>query len=304
MIGLIMKETTIPAQFLKTFLHLAKTRSFVGTARQLHMTQPGVSQHLRHLEDFYKVTLASRKGKSFQLTDAGKTLQAYCETLFKDHDDLLTHLSIDDPYKGICKISSPGSVGMIIYDTLLKHNLVNKNLSIEFTAAPNQDVIDGVLTGRVDLGFVSKPNVDDKIFCEKFASERLLLLTPCGRNCRSFKDLINLGFISHPDGPYYLSRILEVNFPDDLKSMKHIPIKGRINQLTRILDPVALGLGFTVLPEFVMAFYPAHKQISITPLKIEVQDSIYRINLANKILPARYIKILELLHHAVHSQNS
>lgn len=59
--------------FLKTFMHLVKTKSFNKTASDLNMTQPGVSQHLKALEDYYQVQLVVRNGKQFLITDAGKS---------------------------------------------------------------------------------------------------------------------------------------------------------------------------------------------------------------------------------------
>src|SRR5690349_13516467 len=51
----------INPSFLKTFVTLVETRSFTRTATRLGMTQPGVSQHLRWLEEYFGATLIERR---------------------------------------------------------------------------------------------------------------------------------------------------------------------------------------------------------------------------------------------------
>ncbi len=54
--------------FLKTFIALVETKSFTKTAEILHMTQPGVSQHVKWMEDYFGEPLIVREGKKFELT--------------------------------------------------------------------------------------------------------------------------------------------------------------------------------------------------------------------------------------------
>ena len=52
----------------ETFLTLCSCNSFTKAAELLHITQPAVSQHIKHLEDFYGCKLfdtANRKSKTY-----------------------------------------------------------------------------------------------------------------------------------------------------------------------------------------------------------------------------------------------
>ena len=53
------------ALYFRTFISLVETGSFTQTARKLDMTQPGVSQHVRKLEEYFCLPLLLRKGKRF-----------------------------------------------------------------------------------------------------------------------------------------------------------------------------------------------------------------------------------------------
>ena len=59
---------------IKTFLTLCKELNYTNTAKVLHITQPAVSQHIRYLEEDFRVKLFHYDGKSLQLTREGKIL--------------------------------------------------------------------------------------------------------------------------------------------------------------------------------------------------------------------------------------
>jgi DNA-binding transcriptional LysR family regulator len=285
-------------QHFKTFMALAETKSFVATAKKLHMTQPGVSQHLRRLEEDYGVLLASRKGKHFQLTEAGKKLLSYCQKLFADHERLRSEIAVDGPTSGICSLASPGSFGIMLYSFLLKFNKKYPDLRFHFTVAPNSSIIQGVIDERYQLGFISIESAETGLVKKKTSQEKLLLVAPKKAQIDHYEDLKNIGFIAHPDGYHHATRLFMENFPRQFNSIDEIPFKGFVNQINRILDPVAEGLGFTVLPEYAVKSYPRHKEIQIVRLPKSVIDPIFAVSKQNSNLPKRYALMLsELQSH-------
>src|SRR5690554_6213556 len=65
------------ALYFRTFITLVETGSFTRTAEHLEMTQPGVSQHVRKLEQYLDKSLLDRQGRRFTLTEAGKRAYDY-----------------------------------------------------------------------------------------------------------------------------------------------------------------------------------------------------------------------------------
>ncbi len=63
----------------QTFLHLCQIKNYTKTAKKLHITQPTVSQHIKHLEEYYGVKLFNYSSKKLNLTEAGKKL---CYSLY------------------------------------------------------------------------------------------------------------------------------------------------------------------------------------------------------------------------------
>lgn len=78
---------------LSTFLMLCETRSYSLTAKELNMTQPAVSQQISYLENYYQVNLISQKGKNFALSEEGKALRQYAQTLKSNSDRIVPLLN-------------------------------------------------------------------------------------------------------------------------------------------------------------------------------------------------------------------
>ncbi|WP_370196074.1 MULTISPECIES: LysR family transcriptional regulator [Aurantimonas] len=84
------------AQWLETFTTLCETGHFTRAASRLAMTQPGVSQHLRKLEEQLGERLVTRDGKSFSLTPAGEAVLAVGRARRVEEQALRTAILRDD----------------------------------------------------------------------------------------------------------------------------------------------------------------------------------------------------------------
>lgn len=55
-----------------TFLAVYRQRSYTRAARELHISQPAVTQHIRQLEQHYGCALFAKTGRGVEPTAAGK----------------------------------------------------------------------------------------------------------------------------------------------------------------------------------------------------------------------------------------
>ncbi|GAB3484633.1 LysR family transcriptional regulator [Marinomonas epiphytica] len=76
-------------QYLNTFKKLVETASFTETAKQLSITQPAVSQHIKKLEDALGQTLFMRHGRKVSLTQHGQLLLEHVLTLESCHSEFI-----------------------------------------------------------------------------------------------------------------------------------------------------------------------------------------------------------------------
>src|SRR6266480_4291645 len=67
-------KLTLDSRQIRTFCALARTGSFTQAARELHLTQSGVSHSMKALERETGCRLLDRLGKKVVLTQAGEQL--------------------------------------------------------------------------------------------------------------------------------------------------------------------------------------------------------------------------------------
>ncbi|MGZ3774405.1 MAG: LysR family transcriptional regulator [Pseudobdellovibrionaceae bacterium] len=285
----------INVQYLQTFRVLIEKKSFIATANELNMTQPGVSQHLKHLEEYFKVELIIRKGKFFEITEAGRKLKDYSEKLFAEHEIFKSEIGTDDPFQGICKISVTGGFGFLLYSFLISLNKKYPKLIIDCTVAPNSTIQQGVSAETFRLGFISVPPSSSNLNKVEIDDDELVLAAP-KKKIKSYSDLISLGFIAHPDGYNYANQLLSENFPDQFTTINDIKHSGFINQANRILDPVAAGLGFSIVSKYTFDAYADKKNLQLVKLKKRLVFPVYMISKKNSQLPKRYDLLIKELH--------
>ena len=83
------KGETIMLDFrMETFLTVCNDMNFTHAAEHLNLTQPAVSQHIKHLEKTYGTELFIRDKKKLRLTPAGEILRSALETMRNDENTL------------------------------------------------------------------------------------------------------------------------------------------------------------------------------------------------------------------------
>lgn len=285
--------------WLKTFVTLIDTGHFTKAAEKLFMTQPGVSQHIKKLEQVCGQPLIERHNKSFIITEAGKTVYDYAHQLESQQVQMLSSLTQDDPYSGTVSVSCSGSLALLLYPHLLNLQCKYPDLVSHLEAAPHHKILTDVISGKVDLGIVSNQPSDPRIDSEQFGREPLCLMLPKAQASEQLSEnaLKEIGLIHHPDVEHYLALYFSRCGESDLEAINinHIPCTGYINQLSQILLPVAKGLGFTILPHSALEAFPFKDEITIYQPKVEVIETLYLLTKRHRQIPARFDTLKQVM---------
>ncbi|MCP3852105.1 MAG: LysR family transcriptional regulator [Gammaproteobacteria bacterium] len=260
--------------WLKTFCTLVEVGHFTQTAEKLFMTQSGVSQHIKKLENQLDTALLIREGKSFSLTNAGYQLHQKGQELLRSSEDLENLIKQDEEYEGVIKIASPGSIGLKLYPYLLDIQKAHPKLVIDYMFAPNRSIEKDLINREIDLGLITELSNDSRLISQKIALESLVLVTPDNVESIVWEQLLELGFISHPDAAHHGRQLLSDNFPE-FEHIEQFTHKGFSNQISLILEPVSKGFGFTVLPLHAAKAFQPQSLIKIHRLKNPVSESLY-----------------------------
>ncbi|WP_110667408.1 LysR family transcriptional regulator [Salinicola halophilus] len=281
------------AQYFRTFMMLVETGSFTQTARKLEMTQPGVSQHVRKLEESVDRPLINRHGRRFSLTEAGRRTYDYAVKLFAEHEQFRHSLDDDSTDSGECRIASPGSVGLMFYPFLLGYQQMYPGLTIHYSFAFNRDITQEVAAGRLDVGIATDEAKHAELDCQSWYQEPLCVVVPADFTGTSFGELLALGFVDYIDGEANASRVFKQNFAGEFRGMNRFPRRGFTNEVGQVLDAVARGLGFTVVPRPVLETSPWQRQVKELSLDQPVYETLYLIARRDATLPKRYRQLLD-----------
>ena len=285
------------SQWLETFVVLCETGHFTRAASLRNMTQPGVSQHLRKLEEQVGQPLISRQGKSFSLTPAGEAVLAVGQARRAEEQMLRETIMRDDPAVGEVSLACSGSFAMLLYPELLSAMKDSPELTLRLEAAPQENVISGVLEGRFDLAVADRDPCHPRLQAEHLGKEELCLVVP--RGCRkspiSFQMLEGLGFVAHPDGYAYADDMFAMNFPEEFRGADRLHIRSFVNQISQIPSPVARGVGYTLLPRSGIDSYPDKEKLRIAPLPNQLHHDLWMISRRGRTLPARVSRIASLI---------
>lgn len=265
------------ATWLNTFTTLCEVGHFTRTAEMLGMTQPGVSQHLRKLEAQTGMPLIVQDGKSFTLTPAGEALFDIGRARRTQERDLKELMQRDDPDVGAISIGCSGSFAMWLYPHLLERLRKAPDLALHLKAAPQGDVIRGLVSGDLDLGILATEPRQSQLEAKMIMREELCLVVPKSVESRQMglADLNRLGFVAHPDGHEYADQLLGKNFPQDYQGSECLRIRTSVNQIGQILTPVAEGLGFAILPRSGVDAFARRRDVSILELPVKHHNDLW-----------------------------
>ena len=284
--------------WLRSFCTLVEARHFTRTAERLHMTQSGVSQHVRKLEEQLELSLLVRQGKQFTLTDAGERLYREANVIVESLSDLERRVGADPAFEGLVRIMSPGSVGLKLYPHLLTLQQQHPGLVIDYRFAPNSDVERAIAEYRVDVGIMTKPAARDEVGFKPVGEEALLLVTPGGMEEPSWDQLMALGFVDHPDGAHHAGLLLGANY-GEFQHSNQLPPAGFSNQISLILEPVSRGLGFTVLPAYAIEAFQQPEKVKTHRLATPASETLFLSFRRNQPLPNRVNTVIEAMREGL-----
>jgi DNA-binding transcriptional LysR family regulator len=162
---------------IRVFECVYRTRSMTLAAQELHLTQSGVSQHIKSLEDMLGVQLFDRIQQKLVATSAGALLfKRSSQGLREIEEALWTIKGADQQLSGTVTIGMPTEFGTNLVLPLLaqiakKHPLIHFKLNLGLASAMNSML----LGGEVDFAFVDDFRLDRRIKTERVYDETLEL---------------------------------------------------------------------------------------------------------------------------------
>jgi len=167
-------------EHLKTFQEIARLGSFSEVAKKLHISQPAVSFQVQRLEMELGVQLIDRSQKTAVLTEAGKRLLQFAETVELEREKLQHDLEqMREEVAGELRLAASTIPGEYILPGLLsKFKKMHPAVTVQVDVSDSMAVINGVRNGDYEAGFCgTTPEAKDLEFF-KIASDEIVLIVP------------------------------------------------------------------------------------------------------------------------------
>ena len=160
---------------INTFICVCDNMSYTRAARELNMTQPAVSQHIRYLEELYGVRLLRYEKKQLTLTEAGRLLLMTARTLKSDDKSLRGRMRQLSEKTSLCRMGATMTVGdYAIVRPLKRYADRHPEIKIEMTVANTDDLLEKLKKQQIDFAVIEGYFPKDEYDHVRFSTERYI----------------------------------------------------------------------------------------------------------------------------------
>jgi DNA-binding transcriptional LysR family regulator len=163
-----------------TFLRVTETLNFSEAAKQLHMSQPTVSYHIKTLEQEMGVSLFTRTNTGLQLTEAGRLLLPWARRLQHDTNTMQAMMSsIHEDVVGDLRITCSTTAGKYVLPQMAGRFCQRfPGVKVQILACTQEDVTISLLDGHAHLGVFSREILDAGLESQAFFRDTITLIIP------------------------------------------------------------------------------------------------------------------------------
>src|SRR5581483_549336 len=166
--------------YLRTFHVVAAQRSFTRAARELNLSQPAVSAHIRSLEHYYRAPLFQVRHRRVYLTAEGEALFAYTERVFNLLREAEWAVAATQTVeRGQLAVAASATIGVYLLPPVLKRYAESHpGVQVELAIGTSGEVVARVLAEEVPLGFVEAPVTEAGLDVRAIGADEMVLIAP------------------------------------------------------------------------------------------------------------------------------
>lgn len=170
----------LDAHQLNVFLIAARTLNFTAAARQLHMTQPSVSQHIQSLEQHFNTELFIRAGRHLRLTDAGAALLPLAQNMVSMSEHIEEKMdSLHGEVHGHLQVGCSTTIGKYVLPFLLASFMrLYPKVQATCLVTPRATAVQMLCDGDVHIALASSQEFCKDVEFKLFIQDPLVLITP------------------------------------------------------------------------------------------------------------------------------
>ncbi len=238
-------------ELLKTFLSVARLKSFTLAAKELQLTQPALSKRIKRLEAMVDSQLFDRVGNHVVVTEAGQLLQQQAPKIISDIEDAVQNIrDLSGKVSGELHIGTSHYIGLHLLPNYLEQyvdTFEQVDVNIEFI--DSELAYERVLSGDLELALLTFPaQKDPRLEHQLIWKERLAIV--CHKDYALAHEDTPLEQLQHypcilPPAHTFPRELFEVQLEKAGVTLGKVKTA---NYLEVIAKLVACKMGWTLLP--------------------------------------------------------
>lgn len=285
---------------LESFIAIAKYNSFSKAARELYLTQPTLSNHIQNLESELGLLLFDRKGKTIELTSAGKTFKDHAIEIIKKRDSaVFTINDIIGKFDGLLELpSSSVPEEFVLPDLISGFSTQYPGIKFKIHHLDSQDVLESIGDNKYSMGFIgSKPSSEFESI--KVFEDSMVLIGPktsgVSRSSITFDEILELPLIMREEGSGS-GKIFSKELSNRKKSISDLDIVVITENFSVAKSLVAKNVGYAFIPSSSAKSISLDSNICIYDISdINTNRAFYFIVQKKAVLTPIEIKFLDFI---------
>jgi LysR family transcriptional regulator, low CO2-responsive transcriptional regulator len=241
----LLRDVTLDA--LRAFAEFAEDANFSRAAERLHLSQPALHTKIAKLSRSIERPLYVRRGRSIEITPAGRKVQRFARELASSTVAFQNDLLDVDVAQKVVLAAGEGSYLYLLGQGIRAH-LANRKHSLQLLTADGAAAVEAVQSGRAHLGVASLDTIPEGLTAEPFTRVEQVLAMPKHHSLASrrrvrLKDLEGAELIvPAPGRPHrvMLSQMLQ-------SAQAHWKVAVEASGWEVMLHLVRLGMGLAVV---------------------------------------------------------
>jgi DNA-binding transcriptional LysR family regulator len=282
----------------KIFVSVFRQKSFSKASKELDLTQPTISNHVKLLEKEFGLKLFERLGRTIIATKQAKVLYEHAVEIIESADvlkEVIKATGKDTAGRMIIGASTiPGEY--LLPEIIFNFRKIHPSVSFDVDISDSGEIIDRVSGHELLMGIVGTKLPYDQIEYTGFIDDELIVVSSPSSAVRhriKLNELVRLPMILREEGSG-TRREFEILLDKKGISIDAFNVSGVLDSTDAVKQAVKAGLGVSIVSKLSVDDELRHKilkEIKLTD--IEIKRRFYLVTHKKRTLPGLYAAFME-----------
>ncbi len=288
---------------LRVFSKIVEIGSFSGAAKAMGLTQPSVSQQVSKLEVQMAAKLFERVGHEIHLTENGKSFHQFALDILERGESFQENFKqVQASPTGLVRYAMPESCQWTPHFRKIMAQIKNfPEITFEIDISPSEMIIQSLLEGKIDFGFIVGERLNPSIRFEKFAEEHYSAVASDAKLFEALdrRDFKSLRMISYPGWETFFTTWAKAHQLWKFAKGHLSDSTVKIGTLAGAIHAAQAGAGIAILPTHCIKDEIKKNQLKVYSAQSQKSfNDIYIVRRLGESLPKRAQVVLDLLKQA------